>query len=293
MAAGATGDQVRELQARLKQIQWYALDITGQYDSVTVDAVTGFQGKRELPQTGEVDQPTWDALVAMTRTPTDDELHNRIVAGPTIIGPGDTGDKVRELQARLKQIGWFSGEITPTYGDATRQSVAGFQTKRSFPSTGEVDQRTWDKLASMTRTPTDDELHNRTSNSGSSAGLDSRCLTGRVLCIDKSTRSLRWVVNGDVRTTVDVRFGSELTPTREGAFEIYYKSRDHVSSLYDTSMPYAMFFSGGQAVHYSPDFAANGYNGSSHGCVNVRDKSAIASLFDQVGIGTTVIVYRS
>ncbi len=25
-------------------------------------------------------------------------------------------------------------------------------------------------------------------------------------------------------------------------------------ALYDTSMPLAMFFSGGQTVHYSPDF---------------------------------------
>ena len=29
-------------------------------------------------------------------------------------------------------------------------------------------------------------------------------------------------------------------------------------------MPYAMFFSGGQAVHYLPAFAARGYNGASH-----------------------------
>ena len=58
-------------------------------------------------------------------------------------------------------------------------------------------------------------------------------------------------------------------------------------------MPFAMFFSGGQAVHYSPDFAANGYNGASHGCVNVRDYGAIASLFDQVPLGTKVVVYRS
>jgi lipoprotein-anchoring transpeptidase ErfK/SrfK len=58
-------------------------------------------------------------------------------------------------------------------------------------------------------------------------------------------------------------------------------------------MPFAMFFSGGQAVHYSPDFAANGYNGSSHGCVNVRNRAAIASLFDQVRIGDKVIVYWS
>ena len=56
-------------------------------------------------------------------------------------------------------------------------------------------------------------------------------------------------------------------------------------------MPYAMFFSGGQAVHYSADFAKNGYNGASHGCVNVRDKGAIASLFDQVGTGDKVAVY--
>ena len=54
-----------------------------------------------------------------------------------------------------------------------------------------------------------------------------------------------------------------------------------------------LFFSGGQAVHYSADFAARGYNGSSHGCVNVRDYNGIAWLFDQVGIGTPVIVYRS
>jgi lipoprotein-anchoring transpeptidase ErfK/SrfK len=58
-------------------------------------------------------------------------------------------------------------------------------------------------------------------------------------------------------------------------------------------MPYAMFFSGGQAVHYSSDFAARGYNGASHGCVNVRDLAKIQALFDQVKVGDKVIVYRS
>ncbi len=58
-------------------------------------------------------------------------------------------------------------------------------------------------------------------------------------------------------------------------------------------MPFAMFFSGGQAVHYSPDFAANGYNGASHGCVNVRDYNAIAGLYDRVPLGTKVVIYWS
>jgi peptidoglycan hydrolase-like protein with peptidoglycan-binding domain len=285
---------VRNLQARLKQLQWYEPKITGVFDDVTLAAVTGFQEKRGFEANGEVDQTTWDRLVSMTHEPTDDEMHNRLVPGPTIIGTADSGDRVRELQARLKQIGWFNADVTGTYGPTTTASVAGFQTKRGIPSTGEVDQRTWDRLTAMTRTPTDGELHNRVSgNGGSAAGLDSRCTTGRALCIDKSTRSLRWVVNGSVLMTVDVRFGSELTPTREGAFSVNFKSRDHHSRLYDSPMPFAMFFSGGQAVHYSPDFAANGYNGSSHGCVNVRNRVAIESLYDQVRIGDKVIVFWS
>jgi lipoprotein-anchoring transpeptidase ErfK/SrfK len=104
---------------------------------------------------------------------------------------------------------------------------------------------------------------------------------------------LRWVIDGQVKMTFDARFGSELTPTREGMFSVYWKSEDHVSSLYDTPMPYAMFFDGGQAVHYSPDFAANGYDGSSHGCVNIRDLQGIATLFGQVRVGDKVYVYRS
>jgi lipoprotein-anchoring transpeptidase ErfK/SrfK len=147
-----------------------------------------------------------------------------------------------------------------------------------------------DWLHGMTVQPTYEQMHNIEPKLG---GLDPQCKTGRALCVDKSTNSLRWVVDGEVISTFDVRFGSDELPTREGAFAVFSKSRDHVSSLYDTSMPYAMFFSGGQAVHYSPDFAANGYNGASHGCVNVRDLGAIQSLFDQVAIGTKVVVYRS
>jgi lipoprotein-anchoring transpeptidase ErfK/SrfK len=58
-------------------------------------------------------------------------------------------------------------------------------------------------------------------------------------------------------------------------------------------MPFAMFFSGGQAVHYSSDFAARGYLGASHGCVNVRDYAGIQWLFDQVDIGDKVVIYWS
>ncbi|MFD7160355.1 L,D-transpeptidase [Kribbella sp. NPDC059898] len=123
--------------------------------------------------------------------------------------------------------------------------------------------------------------------------LDSRCMTrGRVLCINKKTRKLVYLVNGKPVQIMDVRFGAMKTPTRNGVFKVYRKSKNHVSTLYHSKMPYAMFFSGGQAVHYSSDFRARGYNGASHGCVNVRDKSKIAWVFARVHVGDKVVVYN-
>jgi peptidoglycan hydrolase-like protein with peptidoglycan-binding domain len=212
-----------------------------------------------------------------------------LIAGAAIYHSSDTGDAVRDLQVRMRQLAWYSGRITGTYDSQTVTGVKGFQGKRGFPVTGEVDQRTLDKLRSMTRTPTADEKNNVTPPVTATGAIDPRCLTGHVLCIDKSTLKLRWMVDGQVVSVFDVRFGS----TREGSFTVNMKSRNQVSTLYHTAMPFAMFFSGGQAVHYSADFAARGYNGASHGCVNVRDYNGIAWLFDQVSIGNAVIVYRS
>jgi hypothetical protein len=213
-------------------------------------------------------------------------------SGPRLFGKGDSGDDVRDLQARLKQIGWFNAGVTGFYGNVTTEAVSGFQGKRGIAVTGFVDQTTLDRLHAMTREPTEAELTNAPPPVPSGK-LDPRCLTGRVMCIDKSTSVLRWVVGGTVQMSVEVRFGSQELPTREGQFSVFAKSRDHVSSIYKTPMPFAMFFSGGQAVHYSPDFAANGYNGASHGCVNVRDYGAITSLYDQVNIGDGVVIYWS
>ncbi|SDK37543.1 L,D-transpeptidase catalytic domain [Nocardioides sp. YR527] len=213
-------------------------------------------------------------------------------SGPRLFGKGDSGDDVRDLQARLKQIGWFNAGVTGFYGNVTTEAVSGFQAKRGIAVTGFVDQTTLDRLHAMTREPTEAELTDAPPPVPAGK-LDPRCLTGRVMCIDKSTSVLRWVVGGTVQTSVEVRFGSQELPTREGRFSVFAKSRDHVSSIYKTPMPFAMFFSGGQAVHYSPDFAANGYNGASHGCVNVRDYAAITSLYDQVNIGDGVVIYWS
>ncbi len=241
------------------------------------------------------EQPPADSTDEPSDEPTDEPdkpTEPVLEPGRTLLAPGASGDEVRDLQARLAQIDWFNADVTGFYGDVTTEAVRGFQAKREIPVTGEVDRRTLDRLNAMTTEPTQAELTNQPTTNTPGA-LDPRCLEGRVICVDKSSSTLRWVVDGEVLKTMDARFGGSATPTREGEFSVFDMNRDHVSSLYDTSMPFAMFFSGGQAVHYSPDFAAVGYNGASHGCVNTRDYDGVAWLFDQVQIGDKVIVYWS
>jgi hypothetical protein len=117
------------------------------------------------------------------------------------------------------------------------------------------------------------------------------CEYGRVICISKDTRTLRLMVNGESRIRMSVRFGSHRTPTREGTFRIEWKDAEHVSSLYHSAMPFSLFFDDGQAIHYSEDFARNGYSGASHGCVNVRDYDAMDDLYNSVWEGTRVVIY--
>ncbi|MFB7279678.1 L,D-transpeptidase family protein [Streptomyces hydrogenans] len=210
-------------------------------------------------------------------------------AAKALMKDGDENEQVRELQARLRQLDYFDRAPTGFYGSITAKAVSGFQKKRGLPETGSVDETTWQRLLGMTKKPTADELKPSTSNKLDTP--DARCMKGRVLCISKESRTLAWMIDGRVVSSMDVRFGSENTPTREGTFAVGWKAKEWTSTIYHTPMPYAMFFSGGQAVHYSADFAARGYNGASHGCVNVRDRAKLSALFDQVKVGDKVVVH--
>ncbi|MFE9563430.1 peptidoglycan-binding protein [Streptomyces sp. NPDC006487] len=206
-----------------------------------------------------------------------------------VMANGDDSELVRELQARLRQLKLMTVAPTGFYGSKTTAAVRSFQSKNGLPATGGVDEPTWKKIQNATKKPTEAELRPPTVNEPDAP--DARCMTGRVMCISKESRTLAWMIDGKIVSTLDVRFGSENTPTREGEFKVEWKAKDWTSTIYHTPMPYSMFFSRGQAVHYSADFAARGYAGASHGCVNVRDKAKLATLFDAVKVGDKVVVY--
>jgi hypothetical protein len=213
-------------------------------------------------------------------------------AGKPVLTLNDHGRKVRVLQVRLQRVGVRDIPTSGLYSEDTAAQVKAFQRLAGFRRTGVVDEATLAEL--VRRTGAVDRLDLAAgADQPYGARLPESCLHGRVICVDKRARSVRWVIDGIVKLRLDARFGGDETPTREGVFRITRKSRDHISSLYHTSMPFALFFDRGQAVHYSPDFAARGYNGASHGCVNIRDHEHMEWLFDHAQVGDRVVVYLS
>lgn len=121
---------------------------------------------------------------------------------------------------------------------------------------------------------------------------DARCMTGRVFCASKSQRKMAWMIDGQIIEVMEARFGRAGYETRNGKNRIYWKNKDHVSSLYNVAMPYSMFFDGGQAIHYSANFERVGYNFGSAGCINLRPISTAARQFERARVGDWVVVYN-
>src|SRR3954453_7666968 len=72
---------------------------------------------------------------------------------PALLSPGDTAPRVRVVQARLRQLGWYAGRVTDHYGPRTATAAKGFQAKRRLPVLGYVAQPTLDRLRAVTRKP--------------------------------------------------------------------------------------------------------------------------------------------
>ncbi|WP_203569020.1 L,D-transpeptidase family protein [Aestuariimicrobium ganziense] len=203
------------------------------------------------------------------------------ITSTVVARPGSTGSVVKTIQQNLIVLSHLaSGNDTGTYGSATTTAVKAFQSANKLPVTGIITTR--DNY--FLRTKADAKRKTYT--------LDARCYQGRMLCINRTTKKMYWMNNGTIVKQYDVRTGRRGYETRLGDFRVYHKNVNEWSYLYNVRMPYSMYFDGGIAVHYSADFAANGYQLGSHGCVNMNSLSDASWLYSQVPIGTRVVVYK-
>ncbi|WP_230207693.1 L,D-transpeptidase family protein [Microlunatus sp. Gsoil 973] len=205
---------------------------------------------------------------------------------------GQDNAKVTNIQLRLAAGGFMKDKyVTGYYGDITKNAVKSFRKSVHLkPTSGKkMTKKTWRALVKATGKVKRAGSHRSTS----SGVIDKRCLTGhRVLCVNETTSKLYYVNHNKVIKTMDARFGCGGT-TREGVFSVFRKVRHDWSRPYNSPMPLSMYFSGGEAVHYSADFAARGYAGCSHGCVNIRDRKTLRWVYKRIHIGDRVVVYFS
>lgn len=223
--------------------------------------------------------PTSTSTPTPTPTPTTDAAPSlkEVYNGEAKIRKGESGSSVRTIQKQLTGIGKTAPD-TGVFDAATLKAWHAFQEKFGWWPTDSVGKNQALYLKKLY----------------GNGKLPKACRAkGLVLCTDKTQLVLRQMRNGKQLLVTDVRFGSELTPTRNGKFRVYSKVRFLISDLAGTAMPFSLFFSGGQAIHYSPGFHRDGYNGASLGCVNVGNKKLAREIYKTSPVGTPVYVYRS
>ncbi|WP_329272463.1 L,D-transpeptidase family protein [Streptomyces sp. NBC_01451] len=153
---------------------------------------------------------------------------------------------------------WLRLKVDGKQSAADCRAIRAFQrTYRIKPDSGFAGPVTWSRM----------QLLSARKNPNAAGRCPVR--TYRVACVDLG-RQLTWVQKGKkvVYGPVPVRSGRTAYPTRGGWHKVYWKHKNHHSTLYDTPMPYAQFFSGGQAFHavYGSIHTTVG----SMGCVNMR-----------------------
>ncbi|WP_413081650.1 L,D-transpeptidase family protein [Streptomyces sp. fd1-xmd] len=167
-----------------------------------------------------------------------------------------TGPYQRELEKHLGR------PVDGVQSTADCQAVRAFQrTNGVIPADGYPGVATYRTMLVVTARP------------DPNAAGDCPVRDHRVTCVDLE-RQLLWVQRGSrvVFPPVPIRTGRDYQETRTGWHEVYWRNKNHVSTLYGTPMPHAQFFDGGQALHGSPGSLYG--TGGSAGCVNLTEPDA-------------------
>ncbi|RZT21499.1 peptidoglycan-binding protein [Fictibacillus sp. BK138] len=168
----STGRAVMKLQQDLKFLGFFTYyKTTDYYGTITTEAVRKFQISQKLKATGVADATTLDRImkaVAVKKNPVQAPAKPK-PAAPKLATPsapkpapvpqqntvkelkfGVTGPEVKQLQTRLKNLGFFTYPmITDYFGAVTEESVEKFQKTYGLPVTGIVTKAVLDKMTEV------------------------------------------------------------------------------------------------------------------------------------------------
>ena len=109
----------------------------------------GFLIGQMVPTIGRV---RWEMSLTPTPVPDAPESVMAVTPDPSQPTPApdlrhnSVGPEVEELQARLKELGYYQGEIDGRFGDGTREAVMAFQKAAGLTADGIVGEKTREAL---------------------------------------------------------------------------------------------------------------------------------------------------
>ena len=147
---GSTGSDVKDLQTKLKKLGYYDAYVDGDYGDTTVAAVKAFQKKYNLTADGIAGKGTLkklDSVYENANSAKDDDS----------LRMGDSGSAVKDLQTKLKKLGYYSGTVDSTFGSGTYTAVRAFQKKYNLTADGVAGSETLKKLDSAYKNANSDK----------------------------------------------------------------------------------------------------------------------------------------
>lgn len=172
---GSSGDRVKLLQNALNALGYGTLKVDGKFGTGTLTAVMAFQRRNGLSADGAAGKKTLTAIekalgggASATPTPQVATPTPMIVttapqvtsapgsyARPTrTLNVGMSGDDVKSLQGRLKELGYYTGAVDGKFGSGTVAAVLAFQRAYGLTADGVAGKKTYDKLYGSTAVPT-------------------------------------------------------------------------------------------------------------------------------------------
>ena len=138
---GSTGSDVKDLQTKLKKLGYYDAYVDGDYGDTTVAAVKAFQKKYNLTADGIAGKETLKKLDSVYENANSAKDYDSLRMG-------DSGSAVKNLQTKLKKLGYYSGTVDSTFGSGTYAAVKAFQKKYNLTADGVAGSETLKKLDS-------------------------------------------------------------------------------------------------------------------------------------------------
>ena len=144
---GSTGQDVADLQTQLSLLRYYSGPVDGKYTAETRDAVRAFQEKNGLTADGVAGREMQDLLYS-SRAKANLISAEATDEGYILLKQGSAGIEVRRLQARLLELGYYSGGVDGLYGATTVEAVKAFQRASGLSPDGQAGTQTQTKLYS-------------------------------------------------------------------------------------------------------------------------------------------------